>query len=196
MERNEKWIFYRQFQDGTCPNVNISSFIVHILFTCIKHVRKCTQHIVYIYLTIFNYFALSATTLHVVWYIFIEIDKTLIKNCKMVQAPTWKIPHSMVHRLCSLYIYHETFVIFNSFALSQTPRYLVRYILFWKRMIFPQTLQDSTCPNLKDSSLNYAFSYAPNMRNSIFATVLHYLRLPFAFKCTSLWTEWGIHSTF
>lgn len=45
------------------------------------------------YITIFNYFALSATILHVVWYIFIEIDKTLIENCKMVQALTWKIPH-------------------------------------------------------------------------------------------------------
>ena len=60
--------------------------------------------------------------------------------------------------LLSICSRQEAFGFFDCFALSATPLCLVRYIFFWKKVIFHEIFQVGACPNLKDSSLYDRFS--------------------------------------
>ena len=67
------------------------------------------------------------------------------------------IPHYMTG-LLSICTRQEAFGFFDCFALSATPLCLVRYILFWKKVIFHEIFQVGACLNLKDSSFYDWFS--------------------------------------
>ena len=94
--------------------------------------------------------------------------------------------------LLSIWTRQEAFGFFDCFALSATPLCLVRYIFFWKKVIFHEIFQVGVCLNLKDSSFYDWFSIHvykawSNRYLLIFCSICDSLML---YKVHFVWKRW------